>query len=261
MIIGDLLDGEFLTDSLVIISYLLKKDKAWVLSHLDDPIEMGIADKIRKLIDKRKSGYPLAFIINEKEFMGLDFYVEEGVFIPRPETETLVQLAIEYIKKHGVKKAAEIGCGSGAISVSLAYYTKVKIYATDISKKAVDITIKNAKKHGVISFIDAKCGKFLEPFEDQLNNIELVVSNPPYVEPEYKLPREALYEPKAAFFWGNSSLDFYKEFKRRYANMDWTVIMEFSGKDRDKDEIKYIFREVNFKKDLDGVERFFIGHV
>ncbi len=261
MTIGDLLDGEFLTDSLVIISHLLKKDKAWVLSHLDDPIEKAVANEIKKLIAKRKNGYPLAYIIRKKEFMGLDFYLEEGVFIPRPETETLVQFAIEYIKDHGIKTAAEIGCGSGAISVSLAYYTKINIYATDISKKAANITIKNAKKHRIDAFVNVKQGKFLEPFENVLNNIELVISNPPYVEPEYELPKESHYEPKNAFFYGSSSLDFYREFKKRYGGKNWIVIMEFSGKSDDKNELKRLFHEVNFIKDLDGVERFFIGRV
>ncbi|MCD6449101.1 MAG: peptide chain release factor N(5)-glutamine methyltransferase, partial [Thermotogaceae bacterium] len=244
-----------------IISHILKKDKAWVLSHLDDSIENDIARKIKDLINKRKSGYPLAYIVNKKEFMGLDFHVEEGIFIPRPETETLVQIAIEYIKNNSIKTVAETGCGSGAIAVSIAYYSKAKIYATDISQKAVNVTAKNTKKHGVNRLVNVKQGEFLEPFKDKLDEIELVVSNPPYVEPEFRLPEEALFEPKEAFFYGESSLDFYKEFKQRYFGKNWTVIMEFSGKEEDKKVIKNLFQDVGFIKDLDGIERFFIGRV
>jgi len=261
MIIGELLKGEFLTDSLVITSHVLGKDKAWVLAHLDDSIDSAAANRIRELIDKRKNGYPLAYIINKKEFMGLDFYVEEGVFIPRPETETLVEIAIEYIKSHGIKTVAEVGCGSGAISVSIAYYCKTRIYATDISERAIRVTMANAKKYGVDDFVSIKHGEFLDPFKDEFSNIELVVSNPPYVEPEYKLPRESHYEPKEAFFYGNSSLSFYKEFKKRYANANWVLIMEFSGKEEDKKQLKSTFHNIKFVNDIDGVERFFIAEI
>ncbi len=261
MRISEFLSSENLLDAIVIVSYVLNKDKAWVLAHLDYDLTQRDAERISQLLKKRKEGYPLAYITKKKEFMALEFYVEEGVFIPRPETETLVEIALDFIKSNGIKTVAEIGCGSGAISVSIAKFTAVKVFCSDISEKAIEITKINANKHGVDGLVVAKKGCFLEPFKDILDEIQLVVSNPPYVDKDFPLPKEVLSEPASALFYGESSVDFYLEFSKKYSGMNLPVIMEFSGYEKDKQVIKEIFKNVKFLKDLDGVERFFIGSV
>ncbi len=261
MKLGDLLEGEYLTDILVILSHVTGKGKAWILSHLDAELPRDLFLKAKDLISQRKSGIPLAYLTKRKEFMGIEFHIESGVFIPRSETETLVELAIKLIREKGFEVVADVGSGSGSIAVSIAKYSGVKVLATDISPKAVELTIHNARMHKVNHLIEARHGEFLEPFKERLKEIQLVISNPPYVEPEYELPIELRHEPREAFFYGESSVSFYKEFSKRYRGMNFTVAMEFSGKDKDKKIIGQLFKDVVFIKDLDKVERFFIGCV
>ncbi len=261
MKIGDLLDGEYLLDSIVIISHVLEKDKAWVLSHLDDVAKPKNVEIIKRLLDLRRSGYPLAYITGYKEFMGLEIKVKEGVFIPRPETETLVEKALEIIEKKGIKVVGEVGTGSGAIAVSLAKYGKVRVLATDTSEEAVVLAKENAALHNVENLVEVRQGGFLEPFGGEFDRIELVVSNPPYIEPDYEFPKELLYEPREAFVYGKSSVDFFRDFYDLYKGKGWKILMEFSGKEEDKKILTEIFGEVHFIRDLDGTERFFICRV
>jgi release factor glutamine methyltransferase len=256
MRIADLLDAEYLIDELLIIAHILKKDKSWVLSHLDETLPDDKVGEILEKINLRKSGYPLHYILGYREFMGMVFEVEEGVFIPRPETETLVEIAADYIKKNKIKKIAEIGVGAGVIGISLARITGVHVSGSDINEKAVNLSLKNAEKNGVKEKVDFRVGEFLEPFRDELEEIELVVSNPPYVEQNYILPKEVKYEPENAIFAGEDGLAFFREYFKRYSRR-WSCIMEFSGKDHVKHVLKNLCPEIEFLKDLDGIERFF----
>ena len=259
MKIGDFLSAEYLLDSIVIISHVLGKDKAWVLSHLDSSISPTEAEIIRKMLERRKAGVPLAYVVGRKEFMGFEFEIWEGVFIPRPETERLVEVAVDLMEREGIGEAVEVGCGSGAVSISISKLTGCKMACSDVSGRAVELTKRNARRLGVEDLVDARLGSFLEPFSDILDDLKLVVSNPPYVERSYNLPKEVSYEPEEALFFGEDSIDFYAEFSRLYKGAGFWVVMEFSGKDKDKKLLKEFFRDVVFVKDLDGVERFFIG--
>ena len=256
MKIGDLLDSEYLVDEILIISHVLGKSKAWVLSHLDEEIPRDAEEKLVELISLRKSGYPVHYITGKKEFMGLEFHVEEGVFIPRAETETFVEIVLSFIKERGIKTVAEIGIGSGAIGISLARFGGVFVFGTDVSEKAVEVAKMNAKRLGVEEKVDFRKGEFLEPFSEELDRIDLVVSNPPYIEEDFVVPPEVSYEPSEALFSGKDGMDFMREYFRRYGRR-WDVMMEFSGKEHAKVVLRELCPNVEFYRDLDGVERFF----
>ncbi len=256
MRIGDLLDSEYLVDEILIISHVLGKSKAWVLSHLDEEIPNDVEERIIELISLRKSGYPVHYITGKKEFMGMEFQVEEGVFIPRAETETFVEIVLSFIKEKGIKTVAEIGIGSGAIGVSLAKIGGVFVLGTDVSWKAVEVAKRNARRLGVEKMVDFRAGEFLEPFLEELDRIELVVSNPPYIEEDFVVPPEVSFEPSEALFSGKDGMDFIREYFRRYGRR-WDVMMEFSGKEHAKGVLKELCPDIEFHTDLDGVERFF----
>ncbi|MDK2886075.1 MAG: release factor glutamine methyltransferase [Thermosipho sp. (in: thermotogales)] len=232
----------------IIIRFISGKSKEFIISHPNFEID---DEKFLKLIEKRKNGYPIQYIVKGKEFYKNWFYVDEGVLIPRQETELLVEKAIEFIEKYNVKKIAEIGVGSGAIIISILIETKTIGFGTDISDKAIEITKINAKRFKVEDRLFIKKGPFLEPFVENYNDIELIISNPPYVREDAILPREVLWEPKEALYAGKDGLEFYRKFLNMYdlsgkivlmeighdqgdffRKLGWNVIKDYSNNDR-----------------------------
>ncbi|MCD6550813.1 peptide chain release factor N(5)-glutamine methyltransferase [Thermotoga sp.] len=220
----------------------------------DIVVSPEVENSIVKLVERRASGYPLHYILGEKEFMGLPFFVEEGVFIPRPETEELVEIALDLINRYGVMMVADVGTGSGAIGVSVAKFSEVIVFATDVSEKAVEVSLKNAKRHGVLDRFVVKHGRFLEPFKEDYGKIEMILSNPPYVKKNDRLPRDVLFEPPEALFAGEDGLDFYRAFFEKYSTEGKIVLMEIG--EYQVEGLKKIVPQASFLKDTSGKYRF-----
>ncbi len=203
-------------DVQLILSYLLEKDKIYLHIHRKDEVDDCVADEFYHMVKKRNLGYPLQYMINSQEFMGLEFYVQEGVLVPRPDTEILVEKIIKIVNNSSMKnqqiKILDIGTGSGAIAVSLAYYLKnAQVTAVDISDIALKTTKININKHSLKNIKTVKANIFDENFS--LEKFNIVVSNPPYIESNVikDLPREvSTYEPKLALDGGADGLDFYR---------------------------------------------------
>src|SRR5690606_34196785 len=126
-IIGEIEYGNPYLEAVLVLAKLLKVDKVYIYTHREREVEPEIEQEFIKLMKKRATGYPIQYILNEKEFMGLDFYIEEGVLIPRPDTEILVEYLLTFIDKKYDKKhinLLDLGFGSGAIALSVAYYRK-----------------------------------------------------------------------------------------------------------------------------------------
>jgi release factor glutamine methyltransferase len=204
-------------EALILISKILNLPKHHIISYPDLEISEEDAKKLVVLSEKRASGYPMAYLTKNKEFFGLDFYIEEGVLIPRPETEILVEKVIE--KLQNVKNeliGLEVGVGSGCISVSLLKNIKnLQIIGIDISEKALEITEKNAKIYEVLDRL--KLFKF-DIMNEKMNSLNLskldfVVSNPPYIKEEdyQKLQKEVKKEPKEALISGKEGTEFYEK--------------------------------------------------
>jgi len=238
-------------EALILIALVLGKSREYVLSHQ----ELECPNDAIELLEKRLTGYPLQYIVGNVEFYGRQFIVQEGVLIPRWETEGLVELAIEYIKNYNIKKVAEIGLGSGVISVTLAIETGAFVFGTDISPKALEVSYENAKRHGVEHLVSFRLGNYLEPFEDILDNIEMVISNPPYVKQGFCVQRELLYEPPESLFAGEDGLIFYREFFNRYNIKGKIVIMEI-GEDQGESLHKITGGEI--VKDIAGKDRYLV---
>ncbi len=167
----------------------------------------GPRTKFRELVRKRASGMPVAYLVGHREFYSLEFKLTPDVLIPRPETEQLVVVALDWLKEHPNAKVADIGTGSGAIAVSVAKHASgAKLTAIDISPKALAVAAGNAERHGVadrIQFIESDLLENLsEPAE-----FDLILSNPPYVLTNELMTLDASvrdHEPRLALDGGEA---------------------------------------------------------
>lgn len=208
-------------DIQLILMYLLNKDKIYLYTHNDELVNEEIIKKYYEMLEKRNTGYPLQYMLNCQEFMGLELYVEEGVLVPRADTETLVEKIINIAKSDRFKdrkniNILDIGTGSGAIAVSLAHYIKnSQVTAVDISDTSIKVANVNKEKFALENLQVVKADLF-----DNLNflssHFDIIVSNPPYIESKEidKLQIEvARYEPRLALDGGDSGLLYYKKIK------------------------------------------------
>jgi release factor glutamine methyltransferase len=159
-----------------------------------------------QLIKRRLNGEPTAYIVGHREFYGLDFYIEPSVFIPRPESELLVEQALKLAQNRPVSSMADIGTGCGAIAISLALsLPQVKIYATDISASALKVAQINCQKHGVADRIRLLQGDMLAPLPEP---VDLIIANLPYVtEVELSQVSSVGFEPLEALGGGSDGLE------------------------------------------------------
>lgn len=185
----------------ILLQYLLDKNTIWLHMNYDKPCECE--KELVLLVDKRATNYPLEYITKKATFYGEIFQVQEGVLIPRPETELLVEKVEKHFKNQSNIKILEIGVGSGIISVMLAkLLPNSSFIAVDINTQAIDLAKQNAHYHGVenkITFIHS------DLFDTISHEIEFdcVVSNPPYIANDYKLPSNVKFEPSNALFGGD----------------------------------------------------------
>jgi len=253
----------------LILCYLLQKDRIYLHLNRKEEVSEEIKDKFYKLAEKRNNGYPLQYITNSQEFMGLDFYVQEGVLIPRPDTETLVETVINIVKERYNKeiKILDLGTGSGAIAISLAYYLRNSfVTAIDISDIAVETTKINIKKHNLNNIKVIK-GNI---FEDNLGEkFDVLVSNPPYIESDEikNLQTEvSVYEPRLALDGGVDGLDYYRpivELFKEICEENGVLAVEIGKQQKESVEEIFlnskVFKEVKSYRDLAGNDRVIIG--
>jgi len=164
----------------LLLRHTLRISRPRLYLDLDQELSPEQEAAFRQLIKRRRDGEPTAYITRHREFYGLDFYVDSRVLIPRPESELLVETALNLAPNHPLSTIAEIGTGSGAIAISLAInLPQVKIYATDISAAALEVALLNCQKHGMIDRIHLLHGNMLDPVPEP---VDLIISNLPYVK-------------------------------------------------------------------------------
>ncbi|MFH1202784.1 MAG: peptide chain release factor N(5)-glutamine methyltransferase [Candidatus Omnitrophota bacterium] len=224
---------------------------------------------LQEVIKRRSKGEPLQYILGNTEFMGLEFKVSRSVFIPRPETEILVEKAIDLVRKSKIEnrklKILDIGTGSGCIAVSLAkYLTNIEITATDISKEALEIAQENALLNGVADKINFVLSDLFSSIELQETSYDIIISNPPYIKTAdiENLQNELSYEPHIAQDAGPDGLRFYRRILVQAADFLKTggfLLMEMGF--GESGLIKEIARETNKFEIVDvvldyaGIER------
>jgi len=153
----------------------------------------------RSLIARRGRGEPVAYLTGHKEFMGLDFEVTPDVLVPNPDTEVLVQRAVAIAREaHGPLRVADVGTGSGSIAVAIAHYAaNVEVWASDISREALDVAAHNVARHQLDARVHLVCGDLMDPLPAEL---DLLCANLPYVDSTERLPAEVTAQPARALY-------------------------------------------------------------
>jgi len=201
-------------DSEIFVSSIVHLERSEILSNLNNNFENSLKVKLDEFIVRRIKREPVSYILQKKEFWKSDFFVNKSVLIPRPETEVLMEMILKKIKnKSKFFDILDIGTGSGCIIISLLEELKqAKGYGVDISKKAIDISIRNRRSHNLSSRLKLIKSDFRLQGYDKI--FDIIVSNPPYI-PNYQLKNLSseirLYEPKTALNGGIEGSDILKK--------------------------------------------------
>ncbi|MDD3364495.1 MAG: peptide chain release factor N(5)-glutamine methyltransferase [Syntrophomonas sp.] len=195
----------------VLLAYVLEKNRVYLYANYEEPVNQAERETYRGYIKRRSAGEPLAYITGQREFMSLSFRVSSDVLIPRPDTEVLVETALNLAKAGGIKRICDVGTGSGAIAVSLAVYlSEVEVYAVDLSPAALEIARDNARIHGAL--VTLREGDLLEPMVNE-EKMDLITANLPYIpDAEWQQLDTGVkdYEPRMALVAPGDGLDLYR---------------------------------------------------
>lgn len=253
----------------ILLSEVLKVES---LSLYLEDIEINPCNKKRleEFARRRLGGEPLQYIINKAFFNGLTFKVEEGVFIPRPETEVLVETTLNILKDKVLSNPCilDLGTGSGNIAISLTKeLSSCKMIATDISPISLKVAEKNAKEYDLVDRIKFLKGNLFEPLSDFEGGLDVIVSNPPYVTccELNELQAEVKREPLLALSGGEDGLYFYREIISKassFLKRSGFLVMELAGGRWQKTQ--NILSDIDYKnikviKDYSGIERVLVA--
>lgn len=264
-----------------LLKFCLKVDDKYLIIHNDEIINDSKKNEILKYAVQIKEGIPIQYITNEQSFMGKVFFVNDSVLIPQPDTEIVVQSAIEKInelikenkkanqkitKEHNTNdkiNVLDLCTGSGAIGISIKnhYGEKVNVTLSDISNEALNVAkinsrrILNDERDCKVQFVQS------DMFNDIKGKFDVIVSNPPYIKSEMidKLDKDVRNEPHIALDGGTDGLQYYKIIKSRidnFLNENGYLILEI-GYDQ-KEEIQEMFKNSNCIKDYAGNDRVII---
>jgi len=208
----------------LLLMHVVERDRAWIYTHPEEALEPASVDRYFTLVARRAAGEPTQYLTGRQEFWGLEFEVTPAVLIPRPETEHVVEVALDRLGSRGIKinmttglpspalRIADVGTGSGCIGIALANEVPhAEVLATDISAQSLAIARRNAVRHGVadrLRFVQTD----LLASVNEAEPFDLIVSNPPYVarNESHRLAREVKeHEPAAALFGGPIGTEIY----------------------------------------------------
>ena len=250
-----------------LLSFVLNQSKEELIMHDLEEVEIQKENVYREYLEKLADGFPIQYIIGNQEFMELDFYVNENVLIPQPDTEVLVEEVMNLAEQREKVKILDIGTGSGCIAISLAKNIKnSEIYAIDISENALEVAKINAKKQKVEKQITFVHSNLFENLEE--NNFDFIVSNPPYIRTKLidTLSNEVKAEPILALDGGEDGLKYYQEIVKEsalYLKENGRLCFEigYDQKKQVEDLINdsKIYKEIYSKKDFAGQDRIIIA--
>lgn len=254
-------------DAELMLGSILGRSRAYLLAHPELQLDSAQAARWTNWLRKRAGHYPIQYLLGSQEFYGRGFAVGPGVLIPRPETELLVDVCLERLDAMALPnpKVLDVGTGSGAIAVTLAAErTRLRVTATDISRRALAVARRNAARHGCESRIEFLEGPGLTPLAGRGARWDLVVSNPPYVPTadRGRVDRSvAAYEPGAAVFAGPDGLEMYETLLKGGPPVmapSSPLVVEIDAGARGRVcglARRWRWREVEVRRDLAGIER------
>jgi release factor glutamine methyltransferase len=210
-------------DAESLVAHALKMDRLKVYLQFDRPLDPPELSLIRESLKRRAQHEPIQYITGQREFFGFPFKVDSSVLIPRPETEQLVEKAIEFLEKipEENREVLDLGTGSGCIAISLAKSISCRVWATDLSEAALKTAVENAKNLGAGGAIQWRQGDWFAALNGtDPQKFQVILSNPPYIalEERAELAREIRdYEPSGALFGGDSGLVAYEKLAKTLA--------------------------------------------
>jgi release factor glutamine methyltransferase len=261
----------------LLLAYILKKDRAYIISHPQTKVNIITAIKLAYFTKKRRQGTPLAYLLKEKHFYNLSFFVNKKVLIPRPESE----LFIDYFKEFDYNNSLtiDIGTGSGALiitlikNIKLESFNKKSFLAIDISKSALKIAKTNAKRYNLLENIDFIQSNLLENVSNttlnKYNNI-YILANLPYLNEQEMQEFSIKKEPKAALYSANNGLNHYLRLLKEIStkinnNTHIKMAMEINPSQKEKliKEVNNIFlnTKINIIKDYSNKDRLVIVEI
>ena len=250
-------------DAEVLLSHVLGQERIYLYVHFDEPMEQAELGKFREYVKKRAQHVPVAYIIGEKEFMGLSFKVTPDTLIPRPDTEILVENVLANLAEDETVQIVDIGTGSGAIILSLlANLPKARGKTVDIAVKAVEVAKENAVRLQVADRCEFLVGDLFAPLQD--SKFDVIVSNPPYIPQKDIATLEAdvrAYEPVSALTDGGDGLSYYRRLLaegKRYLKENGFIALEIGI--HQAQAVKRIaldngWRNIKIIKDYAGIDR------
>ena len=257
-------------DAEVLLGFVLQKSRLQLYLSFEMPVFPDHLSVFRQLVQRRKEHTPVSYLTNHREFMSIDFYVDSRVLIPRPETEILVEYVLDRTSTHDPISLVDIGTGSGAIAVSLAFNRpEWYIVATDISIDALAVAETNATRHQ--TQIEFRSGDMLSTLESVDDKFDWIVSNPPYISSQdYKIlpPDVRNFEPKLALASPPDGLQLIRiliESAPNYLKPNGRLAIEI-GKGQRLDVEDFVHRSKKYQKidfipDLSGVARILVVQV
>jgi release factor glutamine methyltransferase len=246
-------------DAELLLMHALGHDRAYLLTHPEAQLTDEQAAIYQAWLTRRARHEPIQYIIGEQEFFGLKFHVTPDVLIPRPETEHLVEAALARVEHNTPLRIADIGTGSGAIAVALAYaLPQARLTALDISPAALAVARDNAAWHQVSDRIRFCQSDLLEAVRGEC--FDMILSNPPYVpEDEMLEPQVQDYEPASALFAGPAGLDVYQrlipEAQAALKPCGWLLLEIGHGQQGSLARLLSGWNNVSFIADLQGIPR------
>ncbi len=259
----------YMIDAQLLLCKVLDMSKLQLILNRDEYVDYDKEREFLQLIEKRKNKMPIKYILGNCEFMALNFKVKEGVLIPRPDTEVLVEECIKIINKNRLKYVCDMCCGSGAIGLSIANYTEnSEIWLYDISDIALKVTKENIiglelEDKAKVSYSNL----FTTAIEDNLK-FHIIVSNPPYIKTEIiptLMEDVKSYEPFIALCGGDDGLNFYRDItiQSKKVLLPGGYLTFEIGHDQE-DEVREIMNKEGFLdiyalKDLAGNSRVVVG--
>jgi len=245
----------------ILLLDILKENIIWLHINFTKECDIEVENKLKLSVKKRATNYPLEYIISKASFYGESFIVKEGVLIPRPETEILVEKAEIILKTIINPKVVEVGVGSGIISVMLALLIpNIEIIAVDINDKALSLAKQNAKKFKVedkITFINSDIFK-----EINVKDFDMCISNPPYIQSNSKLPKNVNFEPSNALYGGTVGDELLKDIASNTIKNNIKYLLCEMGYDQKASIQRYVnqfdVKSLEFYKDYDKFDRGFI---
>jgi release factor glutamine methyltransferase len=252
-------------DAELLLAHALGVSRASLYAHAEDEPSDAVHDAFLRLADERMRGVPVAYLVGHREFWSLDLVVTPAVLVPRPETESLVELALERLERDTDALVADLGTGSGAIALAIARERPhSRIVATDRSEAALDVARGNARRLAIANVAFA-AGDWYEALAERF---DVIVSNPPYVAAgDPHLEGDVRHEPVPALVAGTDGLDALRRIVAgapRHLRAGGSLLVEH-GFDQG-DAVRRLFRESGFldvetARDAGGRERVTLGRV